>query len=307
MNKTTFILQEGKDVAKIKTAYIFKGLGYNLIPSTPNEKDLNKMKAYLKNQLSNNGENSDEAIVNNIIGSSPQIGLTLSFRERKFIETLTMVIANSTLMDLIQKNTYYHKKGKDYKNTPINYKELRFKIPIKSINKLFGRSVLEKEGENKENLIERLSKKKFFLKTTKGQIVYQKAFPMICKDDYLIFTFHHFLVGKSYDKRKDFFKDINTLYETIFFELLFRNTKEFRKTPNSHFCFTARSLLKDLGLDKTVKTHKNRVRNIINICFKKAFDKGVFTELYQYEKEIFNKDDKQHINIAFNPDYKWCD
>ena len=306
MNKTTFILQEGKDVAKIKTAYIFKGLGYNLIPSTPNEKDLNKMKAYLKNQLSNNGENSDEAIVNNIIGSSPKIGLTLSFRERKFIETLTMVIANSTLMDLIQKNTYYAKKDKEFKIAHINYEGLRFKIPIKIINKLFGRSVIEKEGENKVNLIERLSERKFFLKNTKGKIVYQKAFPMVCKGDYLIFTFHHFLIGKSYDKRKDFFKDINTLNEVIFFELLFDKTKAFKRTPYSHFCFTTRSLLKDLGVDNTVKTHKDRVRNTINVCFQKAFDKGVFTELYQYKKETFNKDDKQHINLAFNPDFKWC-
>jgi len=172
---------------------------------------------------------------------------------------------------------------------------------------LFGRSITEKTEKNKQDIVQHLSSRKFFLKNFKGKIVCVKAFPMCCKDDYLIFTMHPFLIGKTYDKRKDFFKDIKTLYEAIFFELLFNKTKDFKKTPCSHFCFTTRSLLKNLGLDESVKTHKDRVRNIINTCLKKAFDKGVFIELYQYEKESFNKDDKQRINIAFNPSFNWYD
>ena len=282
-------IQDQKELANCKTAYIFKGLGLNLIPFQPNEKQLEKMKE------------CEEGAVN----ESSKIGLTLSFAQRKFINTLTICIANSTLMDTIQRNTSYSKKNWVNKVVPINYGNLMFKFPIKEINKLFGRSITERPAKDKQCIVEELSSRKFFLISTKGKIKYQKAFPMKCEDGYLKFTFHQFLIGRGYDKRTNFFDKINTLYETIFFEYLFNKTKDFRKKRIDHLCFTTRCLLKDLGMEELAKTHKQKAIEILNTCFDKAFQKDIFTEKFTYTKESFKQKDKTHINIPINKEFKW--
>ena len=173
-----FRLQKGKDINNLKTAYIFKGLGHNLIPFTPNEKQLDKMKSYIKDMLDNKGENSDEKAINFIIGKSPKIGLDISLLERKFINALTVFIGNSTLMDKEQINKFYKNKNLDFKIVPINYKEsISFKVSVQDMNKLFGRSIKEK-GRDGKNIVEQLSARKFFLINNKGNIKYEKAFNM---------------------------------------------------------------------------------------------------------------------------------
>ena len=223
-----FRLQKGKDINNLKTAYIFKGLGHNLIPFTPNEKQLDKMKSYIKDMLVNKGESSDEKAINSIIGKSPKIGLNISLMERKFVNAMTIFIGNSTLMDKEQSNKYYKNKNLDYKIEAIDYKNLKFVIPTKYMNKLFGRSIKEK-GRDGKNIVEQLSARKFFLINNKGNIKYEKAFNMTIKDNYFVFTFHSFLIGRLYDSRKNFFDDINSLYEALFFEFLFDKTKSFRR------------------------------------------------------------------------------
>lgn len=289
MEKTVFVLQDNKELANCKTAYIFKGLGRNLIPFQLNEKQLRKMK-----------ECTDE-----IVNDTSKIGLTLSFAQRKFVNSLSIFIANSTLMDTIQSNVYYAKKNWNNKVVAINYGNLMFKVAIKDINKLFGRSITEKPARDKPSIVEELASRKFFLISAKGEIKYQKAFPMKLEDSILKFSFHPFLIGRGYDKRKNFFDNIDTLYETIFFEYLFNKTKDFRKKPIDHLCFTTRSLLKDLGMEELAKTHKQKAIEILNICFDKAFKKGAFAQEFAYTKESFNKKDKAHINIPTNQEFKW--
>ena len=86
---------------------------------------------------------------------------------------------------------------------------------------------------NKGFIVESLSKKKFFLINNKGKIKYEKAFSMIIIGDYLKFKFNSYLIGRVYDMRKNFFEDIETMYEAIFFELLFKKTKK-AYTPSIH-------------------------------------------------------------------------
>ena len=299
-----FRLQKGKDINNLKTAYIFKGLGHNLIPFTPNEKQLDKMKSYIKDMLVNKGESSDEKAISSIIGKSPKIGLDISLMERKFVNAMTIFIGNSTLMDKEQSNKYYKNKNLDYKIEAIDYKNLKFVIPTKYMNKLFGRSIKEK-GRDGKNIVEQLSARKFFLINNKGNIKYEKAFNMIIKDNYFVFTFHSFLIGRLYDSRKNFFDDINSLYEALFFEFLFDKTKSFRREKKDHICFTTRSILKDIDMEELVKTHKQYVISVLNTCFNKAFKKGILKEKFEYTNETFNKDDKVHINIPINSDFQW--
>ena len=306
MKQERYILQKNKDVANLKSAYIFKGLGRNLIPFTPNEQQLNKMKSYIKDMLDNKGENSDEKAINSIIGKSPKIGLNISLLERKFINALTVFIGNSTLMDKEQINKFYKNKNLDFKIVPINYKEsISFKVSVQDMNKLFGRSIKEK-GKDGKDIVERISEKKFFLINYGGEIRYQRAFPMKIDDnDYLKFDIHPFLIGKSYDKRTDFFNNVNSLYEALFFEFLFDKTKSFRREKKDHICFTTRSILKDIDMEELVKTHKQYVISVLNTCFNKAFKKGILKEKFEYTNETFNKDDKVHINIPINSDFQW--
>lgn len=299
-----FRLQKGKDINNLKTAYIFKGLGHNLIPFTPNEKQLDKMKSYIKDMLVNKGESSDEKAINSIIGKSPKIGLNISLMERKFVNAMTIFIGNSTLMDKEQSNKYYKNKNLDYKIEAIDYKNLKFVIPTKYMNKLFGRSIKEK-GRDGKNIVEQLSARKFFLINNKGNIKYEKAFNMTIKDNYFVFTFHSFLIGRLYDSRKNFFDDINSLYEALFFEFLFDKTKSFRREKKDHICFTTRSILKDIDMEELVKTHKQYVISVLNTCFNKALKKGILKEKFEYTNETFNKDDKVHINIPINSDFQW--
>ena len=299
-----FRLQKGKDINNLKTAYIFKGLGHNLIPFTPNEKQLDKMKSYIKDMLVNKGESSDEKAISSIIGKSPKIGLDISLMERKFVNAMTIFIGNSTLMDKEQSNKYYKNKNLDYKIEAIDYKNLKFVIPTKYMNKLFGRSIKEK-GRDGKNIVEQLSARKFFLINNKGNIKYEKAFNMTIKDNYFVFTFHSFLIGRLYDSRKNFFDDINSLYEALFFEFLFDKTKSFRREKKDHICFTTRSILKDIDMEELVKTHKQYVISVLNTCFNKAFKKGILKEKFEYTNETFNKDDKVHINIPINSDFQW--
>lgn len=303
-----FEIQERKDIINCQTAYIFKGLGRNLIPIEPNKQQLENMKILVKEMLDNKGDNSDEESIKNVMGSNPKIGLNLSLMERKLVNTLSIIIANSTLMDLIQKNKCFLKKGWSDKIKPINYNNmLSFKVPIRSINKLFGRSICEKIGKSNITIIQQLSSKKFFLINYKREIKYQKAFPMKVKNEDLIFSFHPFLIGATYDKRKDFFKDIKSSYEAIFFEFLFNKTKNFKKKPIEHLYFTTRSLLKDLGMEELARTHKQKTIKILNTCFRKAFEKGIFTECFMYsnEKKLFDRQDKTLINLKINPEFKW--
>jgi hypothetical protein len=208
-------------------------------------------------------------------------------------------------MDVIQKNIYYNKKGWNNNITEINYNDVNFNFRVKDINKLFGRSITEKDAEGK-TIIDKLSSKKFFLKDYKGNIKYQKAVSMVITKDSLKFRFHPFLIGRTYDKRTKFFDDVTTLNEAIFFEYLFNKTKDFRKQPIEHLCFSARSLLKTLGLDEAIKTHKQRIIKNINICFQKAFNKGIFMESFKLTKDDFNRNNKTTLhNILINPEFKW--
>lgn len=304
MKSKTYEIQNGKELKKCKTSYIFKGLGCNLIPCYPNDGMLEKMENYIKEMLLNNGENVDNETIQRYINRSSIIGLNLSLQERKFIEALSIFIANSTLMNEIQKNKVFHNRNQDYKISPISYKNMKFLVSIKDLNKLYGRSITEKDNEGK-CIVDRLCKKKFFLINHKKQIVYQKAFPMVIKGTQLNFSFHPFLIGRTYDKRTNFFNDIKTLYEAIFFEYLFMQTKSFRKMQINHLCFTTRSLLNVLNLKNLAKTHKQYVIKTLNTCFKKAFEKGIFTEEFEYTKDNFKKDDKNYINIPINPNFKW--
>jgi hypothetical protein len=300
-----FTLQESKELTSCKTAYVFKGLGRNLIPSTPDKKELKKIKSCIKELLENTGEKSDNESIIKFIGKSPKIGLNITFMERKFIEVLILCIANSTLMDVIQKNIYYNKKGWNNNITEINYNDVNFNFRVKDINKLFGRSITEKDAEGK-TIIDKLSSKKFFLKDYKGNIKYQKAVSMVITKDSLKFRFHPFLIGRTYDKRTKFFDDVTTLNEAIFFEYLFNKTKDFRKQPIEHLCFSTRSLLKTLGLDEAIETHKQRIIKNINICFQKAFNKGIFMESFKLTKDDFNRNNKTTLhNILINPEFKW--
>lgn len=300
-----FILQDGKDASKLQTAYIFKGLGRNLIPSKPTEQQLNKMKNCIKNMLKNQGQKADEEAVNAFIGRLPKIGLVLSLRERKLVNALTVFIGNSTLMDRVQKNKYLVKNRKGYKATKIDYTNIDFKISVRDMNKLFGRSIEEKTKKGDKNIVEKLSSEKFFLINHLGEIKYELAFPMIIKDGYLKFKFNSFLIGRSYDNRKNFFDNIKTVYEAIFFELLFSKTKDYRKKPIDKFIFTTRSILEDLGLEELVKTHRDYVMKILNTCFSIAFEKGVFTVKFEYKKEDFKKVNKTSYAIPINSKFNW--
>jgi hypothetical protein len=68
-----FTLQESKELTSCKTAYVFKGLGRNLIPSTPDKKELKKIKSCIKELLENTGEKSDNESIIKFIGKSPKI------------------------------------------------------------------------------------------------------------------------------------------------------------------------------------------------------------------------------------------
>lgn len=304
-NAQIFELQKDKNADNLKTAYIFKGLGLNLIPFSPNKKQLAKIKECIKEMLNNRGENADEENINDLIGKNPKIGLTLTLRERKLVNALTIFIGNSTLMDILQFNKYYKKNNKDYKIEKIDYSNMDFKISVKDMNKIFGRSIKEKTEKGNINIVESLSKKKFFLINNKGKIKYEKAFSMIIIGDYLKFKFNSYLIGRVYDMRKNFFEDIETMYEAIFFELLFNKTKTYNKKPIDKFIFTTRSILKDLVLEELVKAHKIHVISILNTCFSKAFKKGIFTEKFEFSLENFKKDDKTIITIPINTSFQW--
>ncbi len=75
MEDNIFVPQENKELANCKTAYIFKGLGLNLIPYAPSETQLQKIKNYLKEDLSKNGKDYSDKTINKVIGKTPKIGL----------------------------------------------------------------------------------------------------------------------------------------------------------------------------------------------------------------------------------------
>lgn len=305
MEDNIFIPQENKELENCKTAYIFKGLGLNLIPCSPNNTQLQNMQNIIREVLINSGKKSDEDVINKVIGKTPRIGLDISLMQRKFIEALTIVVGNSTFMDMLQRNNYYRKKGWDNKIVQFSYYNLNFQVPINAINKLFGRSIKEKMGKDKKNIVEQLSEKKCFLIDSKGKIHFIKPFFFEIKDNYLMFSLAPFLIGRTYDKRKNFFDNIQTNYEAMFFENLFKTTKDYKKKVQDNWYFTTKSLLKKLGMVDYAKTHKQKAIEILNKCFAKGKEIGIFIEDFKYTKDNFKQNDTTPFNIQINKDFKW--
>ncbi len=305
MEDNIYVPQKNKKLANCETAYIFKGLGLNLIPYSPSTTQLQKIKNYLKEDLLKNGKDYSDKAINKVIEKTPRIGLDISLMQRKFIEVLTIVVGNSTLMDTLQRNNFYRRKGWDNKIVQFSYNNLIFQVPIKDINKLFGRSIKEKRGKYKKNFVEQLSNKRCFLINSKGKICFTRPVFMEIKENYLRFSFSSFLIGRTYDKRKNFFDNIQTNYEAIFFENLFKMTKDYKKKVQETWYFTTRSLLKNLGMVDYAKTHKQKVIEILNKCFEKGKEIGIFIEDFKYTKDNFKQNDTTQFNIQINKDFKW--
>lgn len=294
IKEKTYEVQENKTINDLKNAVaqLQYPLVINLIPT----------KRSIKNEQLSFGCLMRKQDIKEDIGNFNKniIGINISQNERVMLNTLIILISNSNFQ-------------LDIKNKNVDLSQVTFRFSKNIIRNLSG--VLDIKS-----LIKGLGKVYIFKNNNKGgNYVVDRLFFCVEEGNYYKFRFSKYLAydfshksDKGYAKRRGFYnKKRNTIYETLFLELLFVKTAVFKdKKALAIFEVKTKTLLENINLYNLVHENKKRAIALLNSFFKASFEFGVFIgEMPKFDVKTLNRDSKDKISLKINPEFDWiaCD
>ena len=293
IKEITFELQSGKSVDYLKEA--IAQLQYPLVINLmPVKQKINNSSLTFGTLALNKDKKQDISTFNKGI-----VGLNYSQNERIVLNVLAILISNSTFQLYTNKN--------------VDLTKTYFRFSKKIIRELSGITDVKP-------IITKLTEPRVFKNNNRGGKYYiDRLFHCKTNGNYYEFRFSKYLAydfthksDKGYAKRRGFYnKKRNTIYETLFLELVFVKTAVFKdKKPPAIFEIKTKTLLENINLYNLVHEHKKRAVALLNSFFKASFEFGVFIgEMPRFDVKTLNRDSKDKISLKINPEFEWtnCD